>query len=194
MPRAGRAGSTRARAGGARRGGADLDDDALDDPSNLAIAFHPEFVYGAYEHDGRVVFIAEDLAAKVFAAAKKECGEAIAGHGGGLDGLRFTHPLYDRTSLAVLADYVTLEQGTGAVHTAPGHGSDDYLTGVKYGLEIYAPIGPDGRFTDEVGLFAGEQVFEANPAWSRRSPSADGCGTSSRSSTPTRIAGDATTR
>ena len=64
----------------------------------------------------------------------------------------------------MLADYVTLEQGTGAVHTAPGHGSDDYLTGVKYGLEIYAPIGPDGRFTDEVGLFAGEQVFEANPA------------------------------
>src|SRR6185503_728335 len=126
---------------------------------------HPEFVYGAYEHDGRVVFIAKDLAAKVFAAAKKECGEAIATiPGAELDGLKFTHPLYDRTSLAVLADYVTLEQGTGAVHTARGHGSDDYLTGVKYGLEIYAPIGPDGRFTDEVGLFAGEQVFEANPA------------------------------
>ncbi len=64
----------------------------------------------------------------------------------------------------MLADYVTLEQGTGAVHTAPGHGSDDYLTGVKYGLEIYAPVGPDGRFTDDVKLFAGEQVFEANPA------------------------------
>ena len=134
-------------------------------PSNLAVAFHPKFVYGAYEHDGRVVFIAEDLAAKVFAAAKKECGEAVVKvTGADLDGLTFTHPLYDRTSLAVLADYVTLEQGTGAVHTAPGHGSDDYLTGVKYGLEIYAPIGPDGHFTDEVGLFAGEQVFEANPA------------------------------
>ncbi len=134
-------------------------------PSNLAIAFHPEFVYGVYGHDGRVVFIAEDLATKVFAAAKKERGEAIATvTGAELDGLKFTHPLYDRTSVAVLADYVTLEQGTGAVHTAPGHGSDDYLTGVKYGLEIYAPIGPDGRFTDEVGLFAGEQVFEANPA------------------------------
>src|SRR4029453_8430471 len=66
--------------------------------------------------------------------------------------------------LAVLADYVTLEQGTGAVHTAPGHGTDDYLTGLKYGLDIYAPVGPDGRFTGEVGLFRGEQVFEANPA------------------------------
>ena len=134
-------------------------------PSNLAIAFHPEFVYGAYEHDGRVVFIAEELAPRVFAAAKKPGGAPVATVvGATLEGLKFRHPLYDRPSLAVLGDYVTLEQGTGAVHTAPGHGADDYLTGVKYGLDIYAPIGPDGRFTDEVGLFAGEQVFEANPA------------------------------
>ncbi len=134
-------------------------------PSNLAIAFHPEFVYGAYEHDGRVVFIAAELAPRVFAAAKKSGGTPVTTVvGATLEGLKFRHPLYDRPSLAVLADYVTLEQGTGAVHTAPGHGADDYLTGVKYGLDIYAPIGPDGRFTDEVGLFAGEQVFEANPA------------------------------
>ena len=134
-------------------------------PSNLAVAFHPAFVYGAYEHEGRVVLIAEDLASRVAASAKRAIGGPIARvRGDELEGLRFQHPLYDRTSLAVLADYVTLEQGTGAVHTAPGHGSDDYLTGVKYGLDIYAPIAPDGRFTDEVGLFAGEQVFEANPA------------------------------
>src|SRR5690606_26512358 len=79
------------------------------------------------------------------------------------EGLEFRHPLYDRPSRGVLADYVTLEQGTGAVHTAPGHGADDFATGVKYGLDIYRPVGPDGRFTDEVELFAGEQVFEANP-------------------------------
>jgi isoleucyl-tRNA synthetase len=134
-------------------------------PSNLAVAFHPEFVYGAYEHDGRAVLIAEALASKVFASAKEgDAGEAIAKvEGRTLDGLKFRHPLYDRVSLAVLADYVTLEQGTGAVHTAPGHGADDYLTGVKHGLDIYAPIGADGRFADDVGLFAGEQVFEANP-------------------------------
>ena len=59
-----------------------------------------------------------------------------------LEGLRFRHPLYDRDSLGVLGDYVTLEQGTGAVHTAPGHGADDFLTGVKYGLDIYAPVDP----------------------------------------------------
>ena len=63
----------------------------------------------------------------------------------------------------MLADYVTLEQGTGAVHTAPGHGSDDFTTGVKYGLEIYAPVGPGGHFLDTVELFGGQRVFDANP-------------------------------
>jgi isoleucyl-tRNA synthetase len=63
----------------------------------------------------------------------------------------------------VLAEYVTLEQGTGAVHTAPGHGSDDFVTGVKYGLEIYAPVGPGGHFLDTVELFNGQRVFDANP-------------------------------
>ena len=133
-------------------------------PSNLAIAFHPDFVYGAYPHDGRVVLMAEALMPQVAAAAKRPLGDPIARVAGKtLEGITFTHPLYSRASLGVLADYVTLEQGTGAVHTAPGHGADDYLTGLKYGLDIYAPVGPDGRFTDDVGLFAGEQVFEANP-------------------------------
>ncbi len=134
-------------------------------PSNLAIAFHPEFEYGAYEADGRVVIIATALAPAVADAVGRPLARPIARFkGADLDGLVFRHPLYDRDSLAVLGDYVTLEQGTGAVHTAPGHGADDFLTGRKYSLEIYAPVGPDGRFTDDVGLFAGEQVFEANPA------------------------------
>ena len=63
----------------------------------------------------------------------------------------------------MLADYVTLEQGTGAVHTAPGHGADDFLTGKKYGLEIYAPVGPSGHFLETVVLFGGQRVFDANP-------------------------------
>src|SRR5918993_1128806 len=134
-------------------------------PSNLAIAFHPDFEYAAYEVDGRVVIIATALAAAVTDAVGRPLERPIARFkGADLEGLVFRHPLYDRDSRAVLGDYVTLEQGTGAVHTAPGHGADDFLTGRKYGLEIYAPVGPDGRFTDDVGLFAGEQVFEANPA------------------------------
>ena len=83
--------------------------------------------------------------------------------GAELEHLRFEHPLYTRDSVGVLAEYVTLEQGTGAVHTAPGHGSDDFATGVKYGLEIYAPVGPGGHFLDTVELFNGQRVFDANP-------------------------------
>ena len=77
--------------------------------------------------------------------------------------MRFQHPLYERPSIGVLGDYVTLDAGTGAVHTAPGHGADDFLTGIKYGLEIYAPVGPGGHFLETVELFGGQRVFDANP-------------------------------
>src|SRR5688572_16313450 len=133
-------------------------------PSNLAIAFHPEFDYAAYDVDGHIVIVAEELAATVAQYVKRPFERPVARmKGAQLEGLRFRHPLYERDSVAVLADYVTLEQGTGAVHTAPGHGADDFLTGVKYGLEIYAPIGPGGHFLDTVELFGGQRVFDANP-------------------------------
>src|SRR5216117_1137248 len=83
--------------------------------------------------------------------------------GAELEGVRFRHPLYARPSPGVLGEYVTLEAGTGAVHTAPGHGADDFNTGMKYGLEIYAPVGPAGHFLDTVELFGGQRVFDANP-------------------------------
>jgi len=82
--------------------------------------------------------------------------------GAELEHIRFQHPLYARASVAVLADYVTLDTGTGAVHTAPGHGADDFNTGMKYGIEIYAPVGPSGHFLETVELFAGQEVFDAN--------------------------------
>ena len=133
-------------------------------PSNLAIAFHPEFDYAAYEVDGRLVIVAEALSSAVAAAAGRTFGEPVARFKGELfEGVRFQHPLYARESIGVLADYVTLEQGTGAVHTAPGHGSDDFTTGMKYGLEIYAPVGPGGQFLQTVELFGGQRVFDANP-------------------------------
>jgi isoleucyl-tRNA synthetase len=133
-------------------------------PSNLAIAFHPEFDYAAYEVDGRAVVVAEGLAERVAAAIGKPFGTPIARmKGAELEHIRFQHPLYARTSLGVLGEYVTLEAGTGAVHTAPGHGSDDFETGMRYGLEIYAPIGPAGHFLDTVELFGGQRVFDANP-------------------------------
>jgi isoleucyl-tRNA synthetase len=133
-------------------------------PSNLAIAFHPDFDYAAYAVDGRAVIVAEELAPQVASAGGKTFGEPIARmKGAELERIRFQHPLYARESLAVLGDYVTLDAGTGAVHTAPGHGADDFFTGVKYGLEIYAPVGPAGHFLDSVELFGGQRVFDANP-------------------------------
>ena len=133
-------------------------------PSNLAIAFHPEFDYAAYDVEGRVVVVAEGLAPTVARNVKRGFDRQVARMKGALlEGLKFRHPLYERDSVAVLADYVTLDQGTGAVHTAPGHGADDFLTGKKYGLEIYAPIGPGGQFLDTVELFGGQRVFDANP-------------------------------
>ena len=133
-------------------------------PSNLAIAFHPEFDYAAYEVDGRAVIVAEGLAERVGALVGRPFQNAIAKmKGEALEGIRFRHPLYERDSVGVLADYVTLEQGTGAVHTAPGHGADDFLTGARYGLEIYAPVSASGHFLETVELFGGQRVFDANP-------------------------------
>jgi isoleucyl-tRNA synthetase len=133
-------------------------------PSNLAVAFHPKFDYGAYDVDGTVVIVAQAMAEQVGAVVGRSFDTQLARlKGSDLEGLRFRHPLYDRDSVGVLADYVTLEQGTGAVHTAPGHGADDYATGKRYGLEVYAPIGPSGRFDDDVEIVGGEKVFDANP-------------------------------
>ena len=141
-------------------------------PSNLAVAFHPEVTYAAYaptdaNRDSPVgeaaVIVAEPLADRVAAETGRTLGEPLATFSGrDLEGIRFRHPLYDRDSLGVLGDYVTLDQGTGAVHTAPGHGADDFHTGMRYGLEILAPIGADGRFFDDVGLVGGMPVFDAN--------------------------------
>ncbi len=137
-------------------------------PSNLAVAFQPGFVYGAYpvqdDPAGTTVIVAEDLATQVQAAVGRSFGPpAVRFEGRLLEGIRFRHPLYERDSIGVLAEYVTLDQGTGAVHTAPGHGSDDFITGVRYGLDVYAPVGPGGHFDETVALFSGLRVFDANP-------------------------------
>jgi isoleucyl-tRNA synthetase len=81
-----------------------------------------------------------------------------------LEKKRCRHPLYDRDSLMILGDHVTLEAGTGCVHTAPGHGREDYDVGLQYGLDAYSPVNDNGCFTDEVERFAGQFVFKANDA------------------------------
>jgi isoleucyl-tRNA synthetase len=144
-------------------------------PSNLAVAFHPEFEYGAYPvHSASVgdsaqigsapvLILAKDLADQVAEKTGRVLGPPLATFEGRvLERLVFEHPLYGRDSLAVLGDYVTLDAGTGVVHTAPGHGADDYLTGMKYGLDIYAPLDAGGHFLESVELFGGLQVLDAN--------------------------------
>lgn len=133
-------------------------------PANLAIAFHPEFDYVAiHGDDGRVFIVAQGMLESV--AEKLGWGSptiAASFKGAQLEGMKARHPFIDRDSLCVLADYVTLDAGTGAVHTAPGHGHDDYLTGMKYGLDVYCPVDGDGRFDETVEHFAGQRVFKAN--------------------------------
>src|SRR5947207_14615996 len=132
-------------------------------PSNLAVAFHPQFDYAAFDVDGRAIIVAEALAPKVAQEIGRSFDKVVAKmKGEQLEYIRFRHPLFDRDSLGVLGAYVTLEAGTGVVHTAPGHGADDFATGQKYGLEILAPIGPAGHFLNSVELFGGMRVFDAN--------------------------------
>ncbi|HEY7529024.1 MAG TPA: isoleucine--tRNA ligase [Candidatus Deferrimicrobiaceae bacterium] len=133
-------------------------------PSNLAIALHPDLAYVALEAGGEVYVVAEGLAER-FAeeVGLKEPVRLAVFASAPLERMRCRHPFAGRDSILVLGDYVTLEAGTGCVHTAPGHGREDYETGLRYGLEIYAPLDDEGRFTKDVPFFAGMQVFEANP-------------------------------
>ncbi len=133
-------------------------------PANLAVALHPDFNYSAVKVGDEVLIMAAELVAGAF----NECGiegyEVIAGFSGSLlEGRKCQHPFLDRQSLVVLADYVTLEAGTGCVHTAPGHGSDDYITGLRYDLPVLSPVDSKGIFTAEAGPYEGLGIKEANP-------------------------------
>jgi isoleucyl-tRNA synthetase len=155
-------------------------------PANLAISVNPKFEYVFYElTPGRVLVIAKDLLAKVlsefapeelkvketkvggasfdaaaFATPTKIIGYAL---GDELEGLTYRHVFLDKTLPVVTGEHVTLEAGTGLVHTAPGHGPDDYEVGLRNQLEIYNPVKGDGRYDDSVGpQFAGQFVFDAN--------------------------------
>mgnify|MGYP001489699493 CR=1 FL=1 len=126
-------------------------------PANLAIALHPEVDYVVADLGAERILVAEPLLSSVLAAAKIEAAPVIDKKvaGRALENLSARHPFIDRVSLVVLADYVTTDSGTGAVHTAPGHGADDYLTGLKYGLPIYCPVGDDGKYLDDGQVPAG---------------------------------------
>jgi len=133
-------------------------------PANLAIAVKPDFEYAVVEHDGENYLLANDLVAQVapkFGWTDYKVRKLYKG--AALEHLRYTHPFIEREGTFVLGDYVTLDAGTGLVHTAPGHGADDFATGRRYGLDIYTPVNHRGEFTSEVPFWAGTHVFKANP-------------------------------
>jgi isoleucyl-tRNA synthetase len=136
-------------------------------PANRAVAVHPQFDYSLIEFDlgggpERLVLASELIDAVMSSLAVSDWSLIAAVKGAALEHMLLRHPFYDRQVPVVLGEHVTLEAGTGAVHTAPGHGLDDYIVGRRYGLEIDNPVGGDGRFLPSTPLFAGEQVFDAN--------------------------------
>jgi isoleucyl-tRNA synthetase len=133
-------------------------------PANLAIALHPDFEYVAVDVGNNEVFI---LARELMEQSMQTFGisdyTVIADIDAKfLEHKRCRHPMVDRDSIIILGDHVTLEAGTGCVHTAPGHGREDYEVGLEYGLDVYSPVDDNGRFTDDVELFQGQFVFDAN--------------------------------
>jgi isoleucyl-tRNA synthetase len=133
-------------------------------PANRALAFHPEFEYVVADTSAGKLLLAKE---RVNALETELHIEVHAVHatwkGAKFEGVLFQHPFLDTQVPGVLADYVTLDQGSGIVHTAPGHGADDFRTGQKYGLESYAPQDDDGRFIEGLPEYKGKTVFEANP-------------------------------
>ncbi len=135
-------------------------------PANMGVALHPEFTYVLVEYHGALYILAADLLENVAKEADWDMNDVVErgrAVGSQFDRLQARHPFYDRESLLVLGEHVTLEAGTGCVHTAPGHGREDYEVGLQYGLEIYSPLNDQGQYLDSVEFFAGQQVHKANP-------------------------------
>ena len=132
-------------------------------PANLAITLHPDFEYVAVETGGEVYIVAEGLLESTMSAIGAEDYNVVASvDPKRLERLAARHPFIDRESMILLGTHVTLDAGTGCVHTAPGHGQEDYEIGLEYGLDIYTPVDDDGNFTEDVDFFAGQFVFDAN--------------------------------
>lgn len=133
-------------------------------PANVAIAVNPEFEYGWVKIGEEIYLMATDLVESVLKQCKIEEKPQILKviKGKDLEGIAFTHPLIDRESPVVLADYVTLEQGSGCVHTAPGHGQDDFETGLRCKLPVICPVDGSGKFTKDADKYEGMFVQDAN--------------------------------
>ena len=136
-------------------------------PGNLAIALHPDEHYALVKNkaNGEIYVVADALVGKVMGVGGVEDYEILETHPGSFfENMLAMHPFLPKTSRLVLADYVTMETGTGCVHTAPGCGADDYQTCKRYGMDMVVPVDDRGRHTDYAGKYAGMTTDESNPA------------------------------
>lgn len=131
-------------------------------PANLAIALHPDYDYSIFEMNGEYYISATRLIPVIADILKTDYKKIIEFKGSELNGLNTIHPLYNRKSLIINTNYVELESGTGCVHTAPGHGEDDYRAGLEYNLDIYSPVDSKGHFDNTTGKYEGKEIFKAN--------------------------------
>jgi len=131
-------------------------------PANLAISVHPEFKYALVSQENDHLILAEEMLPSLKELWGSELTVEKTFTGKELEGILCKHPLFDRDSVVICGEHVTLEQGTGCVHTAPGHGVDDFLVGKQYGLPVLCPVDHQGRFTEDITPYAGMKVDSAN--------------------------------
>jgi len=133
-------------------------------PHNRALAFHPDYQYAVVQTEkGRLLLAADRIAGLQAEAGIKQADVLATFKGRDFEGTQFQHPFLPIQVPGILADYVTLDQGSGIVHTAPGHGADDFISGQKYNLEIYAPLDDRGVYQEGLPEYKGKDVFTANP-------------------------------
>ena len=134
-------------------------------PANVAISLNPNFEYGVYKTEKGNLILAKDLAEKAFVEIGITEYELVKEFiGSDLEKATYQHPFLDRTGMIILGTHVTADAGTGCVHTAPGHGQDDYVVGTRYGLPVISPINNKGVLTEDAGQFAGMFYLKANKA------------------------------
>ncbi|MGF6906442.1 isoleucine--tRNA ligase [Fusobacterium sp. PH5-44] len=134
-------------------------------PANVGISLNPDFTYGVYKTEKGHLILAKELAEKAFEEMEIKDSVLIKEFlGKDIEKTTYKHPYLHRTGLVILGTHVTADAGTGAVHTAPGHGQDDYVVGVRYGLPIISPMDNKGFLTEEAGMFHGMRYNKANEA------------------------------
>jgi isoleucyl-tRNA synthetase len=134
-------------------------------PANQAVALHPEFQYALVRASKGLLILADSLREAALTRYGLNDGAEVLAHTSGqaLEGVLLWHPFQERQVPVIVGEHVTADAGTGAVHTAPGHGLDDYVVGSRYGLKVDNPVGDDGRFYASVPLVGGMSIWQANP-------------------------------